>query len=212
MVASTIYSAPVQIALDDVSHRFGLRWVLVHVHAAFPAGSATLLTGNNGAGKTTLLRIAASRLRPTRGKVQAGVDHRRAVGFVSHMPHLYEDLTIGENLEVCRRILGRPLAAWQRALEEAGLLAHAERPVRQCSAGMRKRLSVARLLLKEPSLWLLDEPFGQLDAEGVAWMEAIVARVLAAGHTVVLSTHDVARGAALCSRRMRLQGGRLVDG
>jgi heme exporter protein A len=96
-------------------------------------------------------------------------------------------------------------------LERLGLLGRADSPVRQFSAGMRKRLSVARLLLKQPTIALLDEPFGELDPQGIAQMESLIRRLQADGVTIVLATHLVEQGQALTHQRLHLEGGRRVE-
>lgn len=176
-----------------------------------------LLTGENGAGKTTLLRILATALRPSRGSLELfgmdAVTHqaslRGRLALMTHHHHLYEALSARENLELTVRLSGRgALTAIPGHLDEVGLAAVASLPVGTYSAGMKRRLGLAKLLLTAPELALLDEPFGQLDPGGVQLMEDVVRRLKARGATVVMSTHDIARGEALCDAHLRLAGGR----
>ena len=215
------YADPLQaLALHDVSKRYGRRWALARLSYALPAGRSLLLTGHNGSGKTTLLRLLATALSPTAGRVEvlgkdsvaAREEVRREVALLSHASFLYEDLTAEQNLTVFARLLGLPSPrdAAGQLLTRVGLTQRSDSPVRQFSAGMRKRLAIARLLMKRPTLALLDEPFGELDPAGIAAMEGIIGQLKQEGVTVVLATHLVEQGLALCEERLHLQDGRAV--
>lgn len=213
-------SPPPALVLDDVSRRFGRRWALARVSYTLPAGRALLLTGHNGSGKSTLLRLIATAIRPTAGNVRVrGHDTReqteqvrREVALLSHDSFLYEDLTAHQNLLVLGRLLGRPdPAADSRALlERMGLSARASHPVRHFSAGMRKRLAIARMLAQRPKLALLDEPFGELDPAGILHMEQVIGTLRAEGVGIILATHLVEQGERLCDERLHLVDGRRV--
>lgn len=207
--------------LDNVSLRLGARWVLARISAEFPTGTATMLTGGNGAGKTTLLRVIATALRPTRGSVKIFgqvatpttlATVRRHVGLATHQSHLYDDLTAHENLRFVARASGSDAGRIDEVLATVGLTPHAQRSVRGFSAGMKRRVGLAKLLLRRPPLVLLDEPFGQLDTEGIALMERVIADFHAQGATLVVATHQHERGARLCDRRLTLHQGRLQTG
>lgn len=202
--------------LKEVSRRYGKRWALVRASLEVPAASAVLLTGENGAGKTTLLRILATALAPTRGELELfglpAAEHKESirgrVGLVTHTSHLYEDLSARENLELVTRF--RPQASGvDAALERVGLTDRADSPVRTFSAGMQRRLCLGRVLLRRPELILLDEPFGQLDPEGVSLVEEIIRGLRRDNVTLVISTHDLERGRALCDRHVHMSRGRL---
>lgn len=204
------------VVLQDVSQRFARRWVLACLSLAIPSGAAVLLTGDNGAGKTTLLRIMSTALRPSRGAVQLfglaaqGNLHavRPRLGLMTHAHGLYEALSARENLALMARLSGRGTSARQvELLERVRLGPHADAPVASYSAGMKRRCGLARLLMLEPELVFLDEPFTELDPAGVALMEQVVRDFRSAGSTVVLSTHDVERGAALCTHQLHLHPG-----
>jgi heme exporter protein A len=211
--------APMSVAasLEDVSLRWGRQWALARVSVELPRGGVTVLTGPNGAGKTTLLRVLGTALPPTFGVLRLFGEpatppkdgQRRRLGLFTHKSYLYDDLSARENLVVVARLGGAPLARIPALLERVGLAAHADRQVRVFSAGMQRRLGLARLLLREPELALLDEPFGQLDPEGVALMEEVVRELAQAGVTVVLSTHDLERGERLGRYHLRLEDGRV---
>lgn len=208
------------LALHDVSKRYGRRWALARLTYSLPAGRSLLLTGHNGSGKTTLLRLVATALSPTAGRVEVlGRDVvterdavRREVALLSHASFLYEDLTAQQNLTLFARLLGLPSPddAAASILQRVGLSKRSDSPVRGFSAGMRKRLAIARLLMKAPSIALLDEPFGELDPAGIEAMEKIIGELKASGVTVVLATHLVEQGLSLCEERLHLQEGRAV--
>ncbi len=206
------------LEFHDVSKRYGRNWALARLSFALPSGGSLLLTGHNGSGKTTLLRLLATLVRPTSGSVrlfgQDAVAEREAlrprIALLAHTTFLYEDLTARENTALLARLLGRPVHEADALLEHLGLGARADQPVRTFSAGMKKRLAIVRLLLKQPALALLDEPFGELDPEGIAEMEEHIRALSRAGTTVVLATHQVEHGQSLCTTRLHLASGRAV--
>ena len=212
--------APPAVELRDVSKRYGRRWAVVRVSCQLATGGSLLLTGHNGSGKTTLLRLIATALRPTSGGVRVfGLDGvadrdevRARVGLLSHASFLYEDLSAEQNLLILARLLGfaAPRTGVVELLERVGLGQRSHHPVRHFSAGMRKRLAIARLLLKAPQLALLDEPFGELDPAGIAEMERIIADLKSSGTALIIATHLVEQGLALCESRLHLQDGRAI--
>ena len=212
---------PAAIELQDISKRFGTRWAITRLSFTLQEGRSLLLTGHNGSGKTTLLRMLATATFPTAGTIalfgQETRAHReplrRQVALISHASNLYEDLPALTNLTLLAEFLGlddvkqRSLAL----LERVGLSARAENPVRQFSAGMRKRLSIARLLMKQPKLALFDEPFGELDPAGITQMEALLRELAANGTTLILATHLVEQGLSLTQDRLHLVEGRRAE-
>jgi len=204
----------------DVSKRFGARWAISRLSFSLPAGRSLVLTGHNGSGKTTLLRLIATASFPSAGALRVlGQDSRaqrdtlrHQVALVSHASFHYEDLTAAQNLTLTAKFLAVEDAAHKvgALLERMGLSSRADSPVRQFSAGMRKRLAIARLLLKAPKLALLDEPFGELDPAGISQMEGLIRELQAGGTSVVLATHLVEQGEALTQQRLHLEGGRKV--
>ena len=213
-------AAPPAIALHDVSKRYGRHWALARLTYSLPSGRSLLLTGHNGSGKTTLLRLVATALSPTAGRVEVlgrntVTDRdavRQEVALLSHASFLYEDLTAHQNLTVLARLLGLSSAAdtASELLNKVGLTKRTSSPVRQFSAGMRKRLAIARLLMKKPALALLDEPFGELDPSGIEAMERIIRELKTSGVTVILATHLIDQGLSLCEERLHLQEGRAI--
>lgn len=206
------------LELHEVSRRYGRHWALVRLSFTLNRGSSLLLTGHNGSGKTTLLRLIATAMPPSGGQLKIlGLDAvrerdrlRRDVALLSHQNFLYEDLSSNQNLELFARLLGIPDPAprVKRVLERVGLRPDDPQPVRQYSAGMRKRAAVARVLLKEPQIALLDEPFGELDPKGIEAMEGFIRELSARGCTVILSTHLVEQGKSLCREHLHLEQGR----
>lgn len=205
----------------DISKRFGSRWALARLSFTLLAGRSLLLTGHNGSGKTTLLRLISTATFPTAGTLKVLGFHskderaalRPSVALVSHASFHYEDLTAAQNLTLSAKLLGVQDAAEQvgRLLERMGLSGRADSPVRQFSAGMRKRLAIARLLMKAPKVALLDEPFGELDPAGILQMEGLIRELQGQGTSVVLATHLIEQGRSLTQERLHLEGGRRVE-
>lgn len=205
----------------DISKRFGARWAISRLSFSLEQGRSLLLTGHNGSGKTTLLRIISTAAFPTAGTLKVlGFDSKKqrdslrpSVALVSHASFHYEDLTAAQNLLLSAKFLGIKDAATtvQALLERMGLAARADSAVRQFSAGMRKRLAIARLLMKAPKVALLDEPFGELDPAGILQMEQLIRDLQAQGTSVVLATHLIEQGLTLTHERLHLEGGRKVS-
>lgn len=206
--------------LNRVSLAFGDLPIFTEVDFAIEPGERVCLIGRNGAGKTTLLRILASLARPTAGEVRiAGLrlpeqaaEVRRLLGVVSHLPLLYGDLTAEENLLFYSRLYALPQAARRagEVLDLVGLSARRRDLVRQFSRGMQQRLAIARALLHDPQVMLFDEPHTGLDPEAAAMLDGVLTGVAARGRTVVMTTHDLERAAALAARLDILARGVIV--
>ncbi len=217
----TVESGVDAIRLDAVAQRFGRRWVLRGVTLRVMPGEVVALTGRNGSGKTTLLRILATAIRPTRGEarvfgndVVAAADAvREQVGLLGHTAGLYDDLTALENLDFASRMAGErsARAKLEGVLDQVSLLHEADERVRGFSAGMRRRLALARLLLRPPRLLLLDEPFASFDVDGIARVHTFSREVARRGGSVLLATHDLERGRGLFDRRIHIAEGRAAD-
>jgi heme exporter protein A len=179
-----------------------------------------MVTGRNGSGKSTLLRILATAIQADRGTARVeGFDLRtearevrRRVALLSHQHYLYESLTALENLQIAARFLGREAAraALLPLLEKVGLADRADDAPLTFSAGMRKRLALARVLLQPASVVLLDEPYGQLDPPGFRLVDRLLGLLRERGATVLMATHLLERGAELCDRGLILEEGRLA--
>ena len=201
------------VSTQSLARRFGQRWAYAHIDFELKAGEKVLLFGANGSGKSTLLRTIATLLPPTQGTIRLfGAESafekqqsRRKIGFLSHHVGLYEDLSATDNLQVFAQLYGRRISLEQaKALLEQVGLEYRKEPIHQYSAGMRKRASLALILLKEPELILLDEPFSALDPEGV---EALSQFVRQSGASIILTSHQIERAAALCNRAVMLENG-----
>jgi heme exporter protein A len=208
--------AALAIEAENLARRYGRRWALAGVSFTVPVGAVMMVAGRNGSGKSTLLRVLAPAIRPEGGRARVGgfdvveqrEDIRRRAALLSHASYLYESLTARENLEVLARLTGRN--GVEEALDRVGLKARAADPVHTFSAGMRKRLSFARVLLQKPEIAFLDEPFGQLDPEGFALVEEVVADLRGHGATVLIATHQLERVGRFADSSITLEGGRLI--
>jgi heme ABC exporter ATP-binding subunit CcmA len=206
--------------LDNVSRLFGRFPALRKISVSFEPGRCYVLLGENGAGKSTLLRVLAGLLEPTGGTARMFVDgrverisaQRGRVGYMSHAPMLYDEMTALENL--------RYFAALYRtcscltpaeALTAVGLDPALDRPVGQYSQGMRQRTSLARVLLPQPELLLLDEPFSNMDADSAGNMVALLGQLRKAHRTVVLTTHQRSLAEPLADYFLTLKAGALIS-
>ena len=159
------------LELEGLERRYGERFALRGVTLRLEAGRTLAVFGANGAGKTTLLRVLAGLLRPHGGQ-RAGARRRAAgerwrlpaeVGFLGHDPLLYRDLSGRENLRYHARLHSRPEARVEEVLAAVGMERRADDPLRDLSRGMVQRLAIARAVLHDPKLLLLDEPWAHLD-------------------------------------------------
>jgi heme exporter protein A len=200
-----------------VGRRFGRRRVLEEVSFDLDPGGFLLLLGANGAGKTTLLRILATLLSPSAGNVficgadarEEATEVRRRIGLVGHSPMLYGDLTARENLRFYAGMYAVQDAETRisELLERVDLSVRGDDPTRAFSKGMRQRLSLARALLHDPAVLLLDEPYAGLDSRAAGLLDELLAE-RAGRMTVVLVTHDPARPAVWASATLTLTDGR----
>jgi ABC-type multidrug transport system ATPase subunit len=205
----------VGISFDSVEKRFGSLVALKNISLEITGGEFVALLGANGAGKTTLLRIAAHLMRPTRGTVrfegahEDSGDERRLTGFVAHSTMLYDDFSAEENLRLFAQLYGLDDigARVTNVLAVCGLASRAGSAVRTFSRGMRQRLAIARAVLHQPRLLLLDEPAAGLDRQGLAWFGATLERLQRDGCTILMSTHARNESLDLATRAVFLSGG-----
>lgn len=206
------------IEATEVARRFGRSWVLRGITLRVAPGEVVGLLGANGSGKSTLLRIAATLLRPHAGAlsvcgrdvVRAAAEVRRAVGYLAHLPGLYDDLTARENLEFAAAMLDRPRGEVDAVLERVGLADAADQRVRGFSSGMQRRLAIGRLVVLRPRVVLLDEPYSNLDAAGVDLMNSLVAEWASHDVAALVVLHELAPAAAVLDRTVTIIDGRLA--
>jgi heme exporter protein A len=203
----------------DLARRYGSRRALDGVSFALDAGACLALFGPNGAGKTTLLRILAGLLKPTRGEARIGgapvrgePAARALVGLISHQSLLYAALTARENVAFSARLHGvpDPEGAALAALERLRMAERADQPVRALSRGLQQRVSIARAIVHDPRVVLLDEPYTGLDEAGAAALTRLLVELKAAGATLVLVTHNLAEGLALATHAAVMRAGRFA--
>jgi len=208
------------IEVRGLTKAFGPRRALQGIDLDVARGEFLTLLGPNGAGKTTLLRILASLTKPTSGSVRIdGLEARRnpqslkqRVGFVSHQPLLYDALTPFENLVFYGRLYAVRDGA-RRAdalLDQLGLADRRGDAAGTLSRGLQQRLAIARALLHDPPVLLLDEPYTGLDPEAAGAFGAMLEALKREGRTIVLTTHDLERGLQTADRVAILVNGRLV--
>jgi heme ABC exporter ATP-binding subunit CcmA len=207
------------IQTHDLVKAFGLVPVLRTLNVEIERGECVALLGPNGSGKSTLLRLLAGLSKPTTGKITVGgwelpreaAAVRAQIGMVSHKPLLYENLTGRENLRFFARLYHLPLAEREARidmlLERVGLARRAGDLIRTYSRGMQQRLSIARALLHNPDVLLLDEPYTGLDQAASAMLDEVTLEAKASGHTIIMATHELERAVRLASRVVILSRG-----
>jgi heme ABC exporter ATP-binding subunit CcmA len=215
MAASTL------IQLRAVTKAYDLRPVLRKIDLDILRGECVALLGANGSGKSTLLRMLAGMSKPTAGAITLGgweipreaAAVRAQIGFVGHKALLYENLTARENLRFFARLYHLPLEAREghieSLLQRVGLAKRADDRVRAFSRGMQQRLSIARALVHNPSVLLLDEPYTGLDQEGASALDNLIDEANAEGRTIVMTTHELERAARLATRVIILARGHI---
>ena len=208
------------IEVRKLTKAFGHQAALRGVDLAVGEGEFLTLFGPNGAGKTTLIRIVSSLTRPTSGTIRvrgedlgkAGTSLRKHIGLISHNPLLYGDLTPDENLRFFARMYDLPDAAARidSVLDQVGLVARRRDPVRTFSRGMVQRLAIARAILHDPSIMLLDEPYTGLDLQAADMLREVLGELAASNRTVILTTHNLEQGLEMCDRAAILNRGKMA--
>jgi heme exporter protein A len=207
-------AAAAAIELEGLTRRYGERVALQDVTLSLPAGATLVVFGPNGAGKSTLLRVLATLLRPHSGVARIlgralpdeGWAVRGRIGLLTHAPLLYRDLTGRENLEFHAGLHRVPADRTQAMIERVGLRVRADDKVHTYSRGMVQRLAVARAILHDPDVLLLDEPLANLDPAAAELVEPLIGR--ASGRTRVVTSHDPAGGLADADLALGLRNGR----
>ena len=212
------------LAATELTKFYGMRPALRNVTLSVARGEFVAVLGPNGAGKTTLLRVLATLVRPDSGKLSVGdvdaLQHpqqaRAQIGMVSHQALVYPDLTAYENLAFYARMYG--VGQGQEAkgivtavLERVDLQRRAQEPVRTFSRGMVQRLAIARAILHDPALLLLDEPYTGLDQSAAGKLNVLLRELAVAGRAVVMTTHEYGRGFEGVSRAVFLKAGQIAN-
>lgn len=208
------------VSLVGITRRFGHKWALRGIELDVAVGDLVVIQGHNGGGKSTLLRVIATAVAPTGGAGKVfGKDLRSAASSIREScallgsgNGLYEDLSARENLLFAARMLGvrQTPSRVEDALQQVDLSNDADERVRSHSSGMQRRLALARLLLQEPKLLLLDEPFNTLDAAGAALVNALIAATRERAGAVIVVLHDAGRLTIPPTANYTMTKGRLV--
>ncbi len=209
------------VVADGVVKQFGRLAALRGVSAQFAAGRLYVILGDNGAGKTTLLRTLAGLAQPTRGTISIlGTTSVRSVctqiGYMAHPSLLYDEMSGMENLRYFAGLYGieDDRTANDRCREviaSVKLDPELERPVGQYSQGMRQRMSLARALLNDPKLLLLDEPFSNVDSRSAQEMAVLLAQMRDRGKTLFVVTHQPGLLEDVADEFVRMDAGKIVN-
>lgn len=195
-----------------------MRWALRGVTLDVEQGEVVGIMGHNGSGKSTLLRVISTALRPSAGEgwvfgkhlVRDAVEVRSHVGFLAHSPGLYEDLTATENLQFAARMLGVSEGPIPGLLDRVGLGREAKERVRGFSAGMQRRLALARLMLGQAGLLLLDEPYNNFDPQGIELVNEVIQEARRGGGAALVVLHDRRQGERVLDRVVELGRGAVI--
>jgi heme exporter protein A len=191
------------IELHHVQRRYASNLLLSDISLSVTQGKIVLLRGNNGSGKTTLLKILATRLRPSSGNgkifgfdlIKEAFQVRKSMVYLSVFGGHYPALTAFENLHLAAKLYDLEFthAELEGKLEAVGLLQARNKLVREFSSGMKKRLGIAKVLLSDAELWLLDEPYTALDEEGQQLIDQLLNMAKLDGRTIIMTSHDTER-------------------
>ncbi len=202
------------LAVDGLARHYGEREALTDVSLSLKEGQTLVVFGPNGAGKSTLLRVLATLLRPHAGSVQVLGSRlpdeawavRGRIGLLAHEPLLYRELTARENLRYHARLHGVPEERVEELLSAVAMADRASEPLRTLSRGMVQRVAVARAVLHDPELLLLDEPRANLDPAAVDLVGPLIGA--SSGCTRVICSHDPSAGLAEADLVLGLRAGR----
>jgi ABC-type multidrug transport system ATPase subunit len=209
-------SKPPIVTVSHLIKQFGRFAALRDVSAEFDAGKFYVILGDNGAGKTTLLRALAGLAHPTRGAVSISgrTPHEacRKIGYMAHPSLLYDEMSGLENLRYFARLydIGGD-SRCEQVIRSVGLDPELSRPVGKYSQGMRQRMSLARAILHDPKILLLDEPFSNVDAHSAREMVALLKSMRDGGKTVFVVTHQAALLEGVADEFVWMQAGQIVD-
>ena len=196
----------------SITKVFGSTVALWDVDLACRSGELVAIHGSNGSGKSTLLRILAGLMAPTQGHVSltTALAVPARFGFLGHTTHLFDQLTALENLTLAAQLARRDTAGSITLLDQLGVAPQAGHRVSTLSAGTRRRIGLARVLVTRPDILLLDEPLAGLDQAAADLVAARLVEERDAGRLVVVATHDVLRSQTIATSQVRLDRGRLA--
>lgn len=198
----------VLLEFSDLARRYGAHWALAGASGALRAGEVVALEGENGSGKSTLLLTLAGILRQHRGHVE--VSARAKIHLVAHHPMAYTALGVSRNLGLAAVIEGKSASAITAALAYWRIEELAGKSIATLSRGQMQRFLLARAMLSQPEILLLDEPFTGLDTNGEALLTKFMAAEAKRGAAVLFSDHDHARARSLSSRLLYMDAGRCL--
>lgn len=203
------------VVADGLVKQFGRFAALRGVTAQFESGKLYVIVGDNGAGKTTLLRTIAGLAQQTRGTISVLgsteiKDVRAQIGYMAHPSLLYDEMTGIENLIYFARLYGVPDARCREVIGAVKLDPDLERPVGQYSQGMRQRMSLARAILNDPKLLLLDEPFSNVDINSAKEMTVLLANMRDQGKTIFVVTHQPGLLESIADEFVWMEAGKII--
>ncbi len=208
------------IEIKNISKLYGRFHALDNIDLTIGSNDFTAVLGRNGAGKTTMLKILATLLKPSGGEVLINGHNIRKdsyavlqqMGMVSHQTYIYSDLTAKENLSFYSKFYDVPQAGKKinDLLEKVGLAHRADESVRRFSRGMQQRLSIARALIHDPKVLLLDEPYTGLDQKASEFLDKILLEYHGAGNCILIVTHDIERIAGIAKRAVVFDKGKVA--
>ncbi len=209
------------IEIENLTKSFGTFYALKGINLQFNFGEFWMIVGPNGAGKTTLLKIIATLSKPTSGLMRINnfksketvVNIRKQIGFIAHQNFLYDNLTARENLKFYAQMYHlKNYSDWiDSRLEQVGLLSRKDDLVKNFSQGMKRRLTIARALLNNPQLILLDEPFSGLDQQGVDTFSALLREFISPNRITIMTTHNLQLGWQLATHYAILDKGEILE-
>jgi len=208
------------ISIEHLTKSFGTNVVLRNINLRIENGEFLTIFGPNGAGKTTLIKIMSTLVSPTSGKIvvdgldirENPIEVRKKIGVISHETYLYHELTAAENLRFFGRMYDTPDVENRidELIKQVGLTYRKNDRVRTFSRGMKQRLSIARALIHDPPILLLDEPYTGLDQHATATFDRILGGMNAHEKTRVLISHDIEHGISMCDRAIILTNGHIA--
>jgi ABC-type multidrug transport system ATPase subunit len=209
-----------EVSVTGLAKSYGPTLALAGVDLSFKAGAVTVVQGSNGSGKSTMLWLLAMLAYPTRGDIRYGrygtahADELRGrIGFVAHQLQLYPGLSGHENLSLAAKLQGIPYAEKRAGdlAEALSIVEYWDRPVRTYSRGQAQRVSIARALLHEPRLLLMDEPATGLDEKSTAAVVDLIEQEKQAGAIVIIVTHEAKFASSVADRVLHMDRGRIVE-